>query len=284
MKTPRSRKPHNDHHAERRDVALAWATWPWGILREFEKLQPTDMFKACEVQENRFKAITGKQFLESLDRMRLFGGLVFSEGSRNRARNAHEFGLLITPRRGSKSESRYTGLVRKLKILQETDLRWLLIARWLESEGVCKAEEFLPKEIVERLLTRAKKARLHVSPTDLQLARLVRIWLPYFERLLDDRGKLLKKRRGVAVAMKELLGMGYVEDAVDSTVGKREPVQAVIAWLSSREAGNDRTLQNAYSRVEAASRRADAKFDKWILDHPHPIDPWEYHNFLHLIS
>src|SRR5579872_1272962 len=249
------RGSQNDHHTERRDVALAWVTLPWGILREFEKLQPTDMFKACEVQENRFKAITGKQFLKSLDRMRLFEGPVFSEGPESRARKAHEFGLLITLPQGSKSECRYTALVRKLKKLQETDLRWLLISRWLEGEGVSMAEEFLPKEILGRLLKTAKKARLQVSASDLQMARLVRIWLPYFERLLDDRDKLLEKRRGIGGALKELSKMGYLESAVESIYGKHEPVPAVMAWLTRRGEGypaNERTLQNAYSRVETA--------------------------------
>jgi hypothetical protein len=289
MSGPLSRKSHKDHPPERRDLALAWVTLPRDMSsRQFGKLPPAETFKACEAQERRFEAINGKQFLESLDRMRLFEGPVFSEGPESRARKAHEFGLLITLPRGSKSDCRYTPLVRKLKKLQETDLRWLLIARWLEGEGVSKAEEFLPKEILERLLKRAKKARLRVSASDLQMTRLIRIWLPYFARLLDDRDKLLKKRRGVIEALKELSKMGYLESAADSIVGKREPVPAVITWLAlSREGtcpANERTLQNAYSRVEAARRRADAKFDKWILEHPHQIDPWEYHNFLHLIS
>lgn len=287
MSAQQSKSPHNNHPPERRDLALAWVTLPWGVLREFGELQPIDMFKACEVQENRFKAITGKQFLESLDRMRLFEGPVFSEGPDSRSRQAHEFGLLIAPPRGSKPEWRYTELVRKLKKLQENDLRWLLVARLLESEGVCKAEEFLPKEILERLLKRAKKARLRASASDLQMTRLIRIWLPYFERLLDDRDKLLEKRRGVGEALKELSKMGYLESAVDAIIGKREPVPAVINWLTSREEAypaKEYTLLNAYSRVETAKRKADAQFDKWLLRHPHHVDPWEYHNFLQLIS
>ena len=272
-----------------RDAANAWVSLSPTSFGQVWKLQPRAFFKVCSSMEKRFEAINGNQFLESLDRMRLFEGPVFSEESESPARKAHEFGLLITRPRGSKAEWRYTELVKKLHKVQETELRWLLIARWLEREDVCKAEEFLPKEILKRLLKRAESARPKVLPRDLQLARLIRIWLPYFERLLHDRDALLTKRRGIGQAMKELSGMGYIEGAVDSIVGKQKPVQAVITWLTSRgEVGRgtakERTLENAYSRVEAAKRKVDSKFNKWLERHPHQIDAFEYHNFLHLIS
>lgn len=284
MKNPRTHSSQNN--AASRHAAFAWITLPWGIWREYEKLNPTDLFKACEVQENRFKTINGKQFLDSLDRMRLFEGPVFSEESESRARKAHEFGLLITPPRSAKADWRYTELVRKLKNLHQPDLRWLLIARWLESEGVCKAEEFLPKDTLKRFLKRAKKERLEVFASDLQIARLVRIWIPYFERLLHNRKELRKKRRGV-VTSKDLLEMGYLESAVEATYGKQEPVPAIITWLTLREEkypAKEGTLRSAYSRVEIAEREAETRFDKLLSRHPRQIDPWEYHNFLQLIS
>jgi hypothetical protein len=295
MKAKRSGNREERGRPGSRDAALAWTSLSYTWFGQLWKLQPMELFTVCSDQEKRFDAINGKDFLESLDRMRLFEGPVFSEEPESRARKAYEFGLLITRPQGSKAEWRYTELVKKLTKLQESELRWLLIARWLEGEGVCKAEEFLPKEILKRLLKRAKSGRLKVSPRDLQLARWVRIWLPYFERLLDDRDRLLKKCRGIRLAMNELSGRGYVEGAIDSTVGKREPVQAVITWLTSRgEAGmgttNERTLENAYSRVEAAKRKADAKFEQWLLRQQHRtrqlrhVEPWEYHNILQLIS
>ena len=282
-------------HPGSREAALAWVSFPSVPFGQL-KTQPAEIFKLCEAQEKRFETINGNQFLERLDRIRLFGGPVFSEEPQSRTGKAHEFGLLITRPQSSKPEWRYTELVKKLKRLQDAELRWLLIARWAESEGICKAEEFLPKETLKRLLKRAKNARLNaqlkVSPGDLRLARLIRIWLPYFERLLHDRAGLLKKRRGMGVAMKELLGLGYVESAVDSTIGKREPDQAVISWLTLRKKydGKDHTLQVAYSRVEAAKRKADAKFNDELAHkqhgnrHLHEIDASEFHNFLHLIS
>jgi hypothetical protein len=290
MRIQRNGRSLNGLDAERRDNAFAWVTRPSYLFQQFGKLRPSEIFKVCYAQEKRFEAINGAQFLDSLDRMQLFEGPIFSEERESRARKAHEFGLLITRPRSSKTDWRYTGLVKKLKKLRDPNLRWLLIARWLEGEGVCKAEEFLPKEILKRLLTRARNTRFQVSPGDLQLARFVRIWLPYFERLLDDRKKLLGKRRGVVGAMKELPKLGYVETAIRSTIGKREPVQATITWLTSRGEGyqaneiEESTLQKAYSRVEAAKRKADAKFHKWLERHPHQVDPFEYHNFLHLIS
>jgi len=290
MKAKRNARLHDERdHCRSREAALAWVSLPYILFGQIWKLQPVEIFKLCEAQEKRFESINGKEFLESLDRMRLFGGPIFSEESESQARKAREFGFLIKRPRGSKPEWRYTELVRKLKQLRQSDLRWHLIARWLESEGVCKAEEFLPREVLNRLLTRARKTRLQVSASDLQAVRLVRIWLPYFERLLADREALRKKRRA-GFTIKGLMTMGYVESAVESTYGKRESVQAAITWLTSRgercaEDGiKDSTLRNAYSRVEAAKRKADAKSDKQLLRHPRQVEPWEYHNFLYLIS
>ena len=176
-------------HPGSREAALAWVSFPFGLFDQFWKLQPAEIFDLCEAQEKRFETINGNQFLKSLDRMRLFGGPVFSDEPKSQTRKVQEFGR----RQGSKPEWRYTELVKTLKKLHDVELRWLLIARWVESEGICKAEEFLPKETLKRLLKRAQNARLKVStPGDLRLARLIRIWLPYFERLLHERDGLLK--------------------------------------------------------------------------------------------
>jgi hypothetical protein len=251
------------------------------------QLKPNELFQSCESEQRKFESIDGKEFLQSLDRMLLFGGPVFSDGPASRKKNGYPFEITITRPRGAKSDWRYAALLKTLKRLDETDLRWLLIARWLETESICKAEMFLPREILERLLKRARKTRLQVSPTDLQQARLIRIWLPYFTKLMNEVKKLGKTHRG---PVNTLIKMGYLSAAVESIFRKRSAVQATISWLASREVIssedeiNERRMENAYSRVESAKRKFDSKFFKRIKRHPREIDPSEYHNFLHLIS
>jgi hypothetical protein len=256
----------------------------------FSRLKPNELFQSCGSQERKFKSIDGKAFLQSLDRMLLFGGPVFSDGPASRKKNGYPLDITIKRPRGAESEWRYMALLKALKKLDETDHRWLLIARWLESECICQAEAFLPREILERLHEIASKTRMRVSPTDLQKARLIGIWLPYFRKLLADAKKARKARRGPVDA---LLKMGYVRNAVESTLGKTSEIHATASWLALRDDDGpedgrkrmkERTLENAYSKVNVAKREFDNKFFKGIKRHPREIDPSEYHNFLHLIS
>ena len=286
MKIQRNPKPRTEQTQPEplgvREAALAWTT----PQIPFRLLGPKGLCDACEALEKRFESISGKEFLQSIDRARLFNRPVFSEEPATRRRKANALdSLIVTRPQGAKEDWRYAGLLRKLKKLREAELRWLLIARWLEAEGICRAEEFLSGEMLDRLLKRASKARLQASPRDIQLARLVRIWLPYFQRLRDDLEEVRKKRRRPVEA---LLQMGYIQTAIESTLGRKSAVQATISWLAFRNADNgmnERTLENAYSRVEVAKREADAKFFKSLPPYPRgEVHPFEYHNFLHLIS
>jgi lambda repressor-like predicted transcriptional regulator len=247
------------------------------------RLEPNELFKACETHEKRFESISGKEFLQILDRLHLFGEPVFSDEPASRARRGYPLNLVITrPKRakGSKAEWHYTELLRHLKKISEPDLRWLLIARWLEAEGICHAEEFLPREILGRLLSRVSRKRMRVSPSDLWQGRLMGIWLPYFTKLLSDRDKLPKTHRGPIDA---LLRMGYDRRAVEAADDRRSELQATVRWLASRKGLTERTLENAYSRLKRASQKADSTFFKSLERSPREITPSEYPNFLHSI-
>lgn len=257
------------------------------------RLKPNELFESCKSQERKFQSINGHEFLQSLDRMLLFGGPVFSNGRASQKKNGYPFDITITRPRVAQSEWRYAALLRALKKLQETDLRWLLIARWLESECICQAEAFLPKEVLERLLKAASKTRMPASPTDLQQARLIGIWLPYFRRLLADEKTARNSHLGRVGA---LLKKGYVQRAIESAIGRRSEIAATASWLALRDDDGsenenkrmkERTLVNAYTRVNVAKRKFDDKFMKGIKPHPRKLReilPFEYHNFLHLIS
>lgn len=267
-----------------RSAARAWMS-PY--INSYQ-LKPNELFLVCENMERMFKAIDGKEFLHSLDRTLLFGEPVFKDGPASRKKNGYPLDVTITQPRGAESEWRYGALLKTLKRLDEADLRWLLIAKWLETEGICEAEAFLPREILERLLTRASKTRLQISPTDLQQARLIRIWLPYFKKLMSDAEKLGKIHRG---PVSTLIKMGYIPTAIDSIFNRRSAVPATINWLVSREETasankkpkNERTMEVAYSRVEASKQKFDMKVLKRIKPHQPDVDP-RHHNFLYLIS
>lgn len=278
-----------------RSAAEAWMT-PNGDRFSFSRLKPNELFRSCESLERKFKSIDGKEFLQSLDRTLLFGKPVFSDGPASRKENGYPLDIRITRPRGAESEWRYAALLKTLKKLEETNLRWLLIARWLESEGICQAEDFLPREIMERLLETASKTRMEVSPTDLQQARLIGIWLHYFRKLLADAKKARKAHQGIDALVK----MGYVRSAVESTLGRKSELQATASWLALRDDDGpeygkkrrqERTLVNAFTRVNVAKNKFDRKFFKRVFNainrkppEIYEIDPSEYHNFLHLIS
>jgi hypothetical protein len=278
-----------------RSAAEAW--WSPNIdYFFFLRLEPNELFQSCENQEQRFKSIDGKEFLQSLDRMLLFGRPIFSDGPTGRKKSGYPLDIRITRPRGAESEWRYAALLKTLKKLDEMDLRWLLIARWLESEGICQAEEFLPGEILERLLETASKTRMQVSPTDLEQARLVGIWLQYFRKLLADAKKARNAHQGIDALVK----MGYVRSAVESTLGRKSEIQATASWLALRDDDalghekkrrQERTLVNACTRINVAKNKFDDKFFKRAIKalNRHPpeideIDPSEYNNFLRSIS
>ena len=140
--------------------------------------------------------------------------------------------------------------------------RLLVIAGWLEGEGVCQAEDILGEERFHRLV---KKTCGRISDADFRRADQVRTWLPYFSRLLQDlRGQNSAK----------LVELGYRHEAVLSCRGKRSAVEAACDWLASRpgcEGIDAPTFRNAYSRIYGPKRRrspatarsgAPAKFHK----------------------
>jgi hypothetical protein len=136
---------------------------------------------------------------------------------------------------------RYRALVKFLKKHSSRELRWHLLALWLQEEGICEPKEFVPPEIY-KTLTRENRARLIVSIADFQHFHRIEAWKPYFERLLADR------RAG-----KDLKQSGYDEDAIVSAQERRSAVAAVCDWLASKNRPPDATtLRNAHSRISRA--------------------------------
>jgi hypothetical protein len=231
--------------------------------------KPRDLFAACEAREQKIAMYSTKEFLQALDRIFLFTFPLFDDKPGNWANSHYPLQFTIArpeDAKGSNAAWRYTELLRHLKNLDETELRWLLIARWLYDAGVCEPEEFLPKEVFLRMLKRIAKKRMQISPSDLSLWQLVKVWWPYFENLLNDLHRLPKTRRWPG---NSLLKIGYREDAIALAIGKRSTVQVTTSWLALRngleatKGMNARTLENAYSRVDVAFKNSESAFQKF---------------------
>jgi hypothetical protein len=231
--------------------------------------QPKELFAACSTQEQILKQIDMAEAFVSMRRFYLFSFPLFGDSS-NFANEGYPLQFTIGPPKGlrsSKVDWRYTELLRHLKELNDKELRWLLLARWLSAEGVCTPEEFLPAGVLKRMLDKVRLRMMRLSPSDMYLWYLVKIWQPYFEALLTELGNMPKNCLGPGAT---LLERGYRRDAIESSIRKRRrsPIQAITGWLEERESIEHdkelpaRTLENAYSRIEVAMRNADSDFEK----------------------
>ncbi len=247
---------------------LALGNW---VSTEFEPdpSKPPDIFAKCEAREHQIGKFSTKEVLQAGDRLYLFTFPLFSDKPGDWSNDAYPLQFTIPQPKGAKGSNdgwRYTELLRHLKKIDETEMRWLLIARWLYDAGVCEPEEFLPEGVLQRILKRLSKRRMQISPSDLSRWQLVTIWRPYFENLLLARKKLPRTNRG---PRNSLLELGYSEDAIDLASGKRSAVQITTSWLELRKGMNvrkrmtARTLENAYSRVEMAFKNSESAFQKF---------------------
>jgi transposase len=249
-----------------RATPKVWAHFelPTGSPTTFA-LNPGELFAECSAQEQRAKKSNVVGLLDKLARFYIFDRPLFGEAP-DWANDGYP--LLFTIRKptnlkSSKVDWRYSELLRYLKNLDDPELRWTLIARWLNIEGVCDPEHFLPSHIFRRMLKKTRANTIRLSPSDIYLWRVVRIWLPYFEYLLSDLRKISLKHRG---PLEALVKIGYSENAVRCALAKRSAVQAVTSWLELRSEMTSgkrlsaRTLENAHSRVLVAMDKANADF------------------------
>ncbi len=160
-----------------------------------EHLPPKELFEACLEEQKRIEAIPPQKRVEYILRdllfLRLFepAALPGSEPSGlERPFNfstAEPLDLQV-----SEADWRYRTLLEELRKQPDRELRWLLVARWLKQEGVCEPDQFLPDETLRNLLRKfrehLRRRRFPASPTDLRHAASVKLWLPYFERLLTE--------------------------------------------------------------------------------------------------
>ena len=147
--------------------------------------------------------------------------------------------------------AKHRKLIDLLKRAPDPGTRWILLARWLRQEKVCEPEDFLPEEAkLDSLLNRPWKGTRRDDPVHITL---VEIWLPYFEKLFEDKDDL--KRRKVSRVLEELINKGYDGHAAGIAFKKRSAVEAVYSWLHRRNRVSAETFRNAYSRIRASIKR-----------------------------
>jgi hypothetical protein len=142
--------------------------------------------------------------------------------------------------------SKYRQILRLLRRCSKPEDRLFLLAWWLSQERVCEPEDILGIGALRRM---AKKRFRRLSATDFRYADTVRVWLPYFNRLINDfRSK----------SVTELVKLGYNEAAAQAAARKRSAIEAACTWLADRPGSINvdvPTLRNAYSRVYGTKGR-----------------------------
>jgi hypothetical protein len=142
--------------------------------------------------------------------------------------------------------SKHRDLLELLRKANDNPTRWLVLAWWLNKEGICEPAAFLPFSTMPL----AKKCLSHISAADIHYASLVDIWRPYFEALMRD----WKAFGGNKSKLKD---KGYDSQAIIS-IHAKSVVRSICEWLEIREHKpkyNSGTLQNAYSRCQPTPRK-----------------------------
>jgi uncharacterized protein (UPF0335 family) len=232
----------------------------WPDKRRDESLIVQQLYESCMARENRLLNASHKKELHEAYKRLLFGTPLFWADRVGRdlpfdkaiGKSSAPFDFSVTRRKGEKSTSpewRYNQLLKLLREEDDTELRWLLLGRWLKQEKICDPEEFLPKQILEGLIRRYYRAK-KFSAADLTYWAAITQWKPYFERLESDLQEVRQKQGDVQAALKR---MGYDAGAVNSTIEKRTTASRIMHWFAARRHVQIEKLQNAYSRMKRGS-------------------------------
>lgn len=157
----------------------------------------------------------------------------------------------------SEADWRYNKLLKVLKKQPAKELRLLLIARWLKQEGICEPGDILSPEILRGLIRRFRSGLGPKHPLrsveGFRHAARVKLWLPYFQRLVADMSGIHAKYAADRTLRMEKLG--YEREPIKCSLKVRSPIRATCKWLEGRRCGDARTLYNAYSRMWSVPRK-----------------------------
>jgi hypothetical protein len=219
------------------------------------EVNPSELYRICKEQEDAIEAISYGKRVCDLAAYLLFsrplfetaflaGDIEFQELSRQSYPFDHSIAQHIESK-VPEVEWRYRRVLQQLKKQQDTELRWLLIARWLKQEGICEPAQFLRNDMLRRLVRRFQKT-LSLSPTDLKYWAIIQNWRPYFERIRE--ALRAAKQRHPARAREVVAKLGYDPEAIGWVWRKRSVLEAIYGWLGKDKKGFSEKLRNAYSR------------------------------------
>jgi hypothetical protein len=149
-----------------------------------------------------------------------------------------------------------------VKDLENVELRWLFLARWLRDEYICEPVDILPTKVLDHLTNEFKKKN-EISETDVYYTELIDNWLPYFELLLEDLSRFPgTKNLGLT---RWLIEKGHKISEVECAIGfkrnRRSALSVACEWLVRRDdipdikkGADAATLRNAHSRVHGSPR------------------------------
>lgn len=164
------------------------------------------------------------------------------------------------PKEDSEMAVRYRLLLEMLREATSPDQRLTIFAQWLLAERGVPPEESLGEVALKRLRSDALNRMGSLPLNDLRYANLIRIWLPYVERLFQDARIAEIKAADVSKRLQRL-GYDNLASELFATKGARwrSRVEFTCQWLAQRggikmlkpreETDIAQTLRNAYSRI-----------------------------------
>jgi hypothetical protein len=208
-------------------------------------VKPAQLYLQCLNDERHAVGLDHAKLKVMLARLFFFGQPLFASPPVVDKASVIDKAIDLRIRRQLWQASKYRQILRLLRRCTKPEDKLFLLAWWLNQEKVCEPEDIVGIGVLRRM---AKKKFRGLSATDFQHADTVRVWLPYFNRLVNDFGS-----KSVA----ELVKLGYDEAAALAAAGKRSAIEAACTWLADRPGSVNvdvPTLRNAYSRVYGTAR------------------------------
>jgi hypothetical protein len=242
--------------------------WPGPILAyvstaTYDETTPSGLYAMCTDLEARMEKMDIREIQSSSAWCFLFELKLFTSNPSGDSDTSNEQQFLGDPfsfsiagpdSKVSQPDWRYQELLRLLKRIDDAELRWLLVARWLYNEGVCEPDEFLPPTILQHLIKRYLARTSKFSTTDCHIWHMINVWTRYFSPLQDAARKIPKTDPD---REKLIANLGYDKGAVRLILTTRSLVRAITIWLEERGKGDARSLENAYSRGQSYLRKGD---------------------------
>jgi hypothetical protein len=215
------------------------------ISSALNRIKPAQLYQQCLRDERQAAKLDLAKLKVILAKRLFFGQPLFGSPPVVDEASAIAKELDLRIRRQLWQASKYRQILRLLRRCTKPEDKLFLLAWWLSQEKVCEPEDIVGIGALRRM---AKRKFRRLSAADFQHADTVRVWLPYFNRLIND---------SESNSVTKLVTLGYDAAAARAAARKRSAIEAASTWLADRPGSNVDvpTLRNAYSRVYGTKRR-----------------------------